>query len=249
MKPESLKLLQNAVANLQYILDEDGYGSKTTEEDKYQAAEALKGIRAAIFMETPDPSMKFNIYDFTDDDGGIRPAMGCVHHQDGFKVASDSKVLIAVKSDYSDDLEGKNIDRKGEEYKDSKYPKWESLFSPKQNEAEGYRINFDSLNTWVKEYAAEKKMHGKNGARKAYVKVGPAFFALELMAKLSKFMKAKGIDTLHIEDYRHAAACFAEDGSKGLIMPCIATSIHYHDEYLAHLWETKSDKVMMWEAA
>lgn len=248
MKPEALKLLQNAVANLQYILDEDGYGSKTTEEDKYQAAEALKGIRAAIFMETPDPSMKFNIYDFTDDDGGIRPVMGCVHHQDGFKVASNAHVLVAVKSDYPDDLEGKNIDRKGEEY-DYKYPNWEALFNPKQNEAEGYRIDFDSLNTWVKEYAAEKKMHGKYGARRAYVKVGPAFFALELMAKLSKFMKAKGIDTLHIEDYRHGAACFAEDGSKGLIMPCITTSIDYHDEYLAHLWETKSDKVMMWEAA
>lgn len=32
-------------------------------------------------------------------------------------------------------------------------------------------------------------------------------------------------------------------------MPHIATSIDYHDKYLAELWESKSDKVMMWEAA
>lgn len=242
MKQEALKELKEAVAILDYMRTDLTNAGEDIEN-------ALKHLRAALFMETPAPSMKFNIYDFTDDDGGIRPVMGCVHHQDGFKVACDSHVLVAVKSDYPDDLEGKNIDRKGEEYKDSKYPKWEALFSPKQNEAEGYRINFDNLNTWMKEFATEKKMHGKYGARRAYVKVGPAFFALGQMAKLSKFMKAQGIDTLHIEDCRHAAACFAEDGSKGLIMPCIATSIDYHDKYLADLWESKSDKVMMWEAA
>ena len=242
MKQEALKELKEAVAILDYMRTDLTNADEDIEN-------ALKHLRAALFMETPAPSMKFNIYDFTDDDGGTRPVMGCVHHQDGFKVACDAHVLVAVKSDYPDDLEGKNIDRKGEEYKDSKYPKWEALFSPKQNEAEGYRIDLDKLSIWMKEYATEKKMHGKYGARRAYVKVGPAFFALEQMAKLSKFMKAQGIDTLHIEDCRHAAACFAEDGSKGLIMPRIATSIDYHDKYLADLWESKSDKVMMWEAA
>lgn len=235
MKPETLKLLQNAVANLQYILNEDGYGSKTTEEDKYQAAEALKGIRAAIFMETPDPSMKFNIYDFTDDDGGIRPAMGCVHHEDGFKVASDSHVLVAVKSDYPDDLEGKNIDKKGEESA-SNYPKWKAVFPNKLEEAEGYRLDFNKIGTWMKELAAEKKMMGKWGARPAFVKIGPAFFRLELLAKFAKFMKAKSLDTLHVQDSRRAAGCFSDDGSKGLIMPSFVES-------------PDPKKTVIWEAA
>lgn len=235
MKQEALKLLQDVVADLNYIINEDGYGSKTIEEDKFQAEHALKAIRAAIFMETPTPSLKFNLYDFTDDMDGTRPIMGCVHHEDGFKVASDSHVLVAVKDAYQEDLEGKNINKKGEE-ETLNYPKWKLIFDDKQKEAGEYRIDFDLLSGWAREYAAEKKMMGKRGARPGFVKVGPAYFKLELLSKFAKFMKAEGVDTLHIQDSRRAAACFAEDGSKGLIMPALVEN-------------PSSDKVMIWEAA
>ena len=220
MKPEALKLLQNVVANLSYIVNEDGYGSKSIEEDRLQALQALKDIKAAIFMETPASSMKFNLYDFTDDQDGIRPIMGCVHHEDGFKVATDSHVLVAVKDAYPEELEGKNINSRGEEEtRQTHYPKWKDVFIDSQKEAEGYHIDFDKIVVWMKELAAEKKMKGKYGARPHFVKVGPAFFKLELLARFAKFMKAEGIDTLRIEDSRRAAACFADNGSKGLIMP------------------------------
>ena len=243
MKPEALKLLQEAVVKLDWINKD----AETIEAVKCYAEEALKNIRAAIFMETPASSMKFNIYDFTNDDNGTRPVMGCVHHEDGYKVASDSRVLIAVKDAYPETLEGKNIDKKGEE-SEYKYPSWDKLFCANQKTAPGYRIDFDKLTDWVKEHNAEKKIMGKRGARKAFVKVGPAFFSLECLFRLAKFMKAQGTDILHIEEARRAATCFSEDGSKGLIMPCVATSIDYKDTYLNVLWETKSDKVMMWEA-
>lgn len=240
MKPEALKELQEAVAILNY-----------TKTDLANAVEdienAVKHLRAAIFMETPAPSMKFNIYDFTSDDEN-RPAMCCVHHEEGYKVASDCRLLIAVKDAYPEALEGKNINKKGEE-SESKYPQWNKLFCSNQRTAKGYRIDFDKLTNWVKEHNAEKKMKGKWGARRAYVKVGPAFFDLECLAKLAKFMKAQGTDILHVEEARRAAACFSEDGSKGLIMPCVCTRIDYKDDYLNVLWDTKSDKVMMWEAA
>lgn len=246
MKPEALKLLQEAAEKIGRINDD--CFCKTVEDARFYTEQALKDIRAAIFMETPAPSMKFNIYDFTNDDNGTRPVMGCVHHQDGYKVASDSRVLIAVKDAYPEALEGKNIDKNGEE-SEYKYPSWDKLFCANQKTAPGYRIDFDKLTNWVKEHNAEKKMKGKWGARRAYVKVGPAFFDLECLAKLAKFMKAQGTDILHVEEARRAAACFSEDGSKGLIMPCVCTRIDYKDDYLNVLWDTKSDKVMMWEAA
>ena len=240
MKPEALKELQEAVAILNY-----------TKDDLTNAGEdidnAIKHLRSALFMETPAPSMKFNIYDFTSDEE-TRPAMCCVHHEEGYKVASDLNVLIAVKDAYPETLEGKNINKKGEE-STAKYPQWDKLFNSNQRTAKGYRIDFDELSGWVKEYNAEKKMMGKREARRAYVKVGPAFFALEKLAKLAKFMKAQGTDILHVEEARRAAACFSEDGSKGLIMPCVCTRIDYKDNYLNALWDAKSDKVMMWEAA
>lgn len=240
MKPEALKLLKDVVRDLEDIANAESYCNP-----QETARQALKDIRAAIFMETPQPSMKFNIYDFADDDNGSRPIMGCVHHQDGFKVACDCHVLVAVKTDYSEDLEGKSIDKHGEVC-DRKYPNWKALFNDHQKEAEGYKIDFAMLAGWMKEYAAEKKMHGKWGARKAYVKVGDAFFPLPNLAGFAKFMKAVGCDTLHVEDGRHAAACFAEDGSMGLIMP----ALYYCNEVtLAELWEKKDDRVIMWEAA
>lgn len=235
MKPEALKLLQDAVVKLDWINKD----AETIEAVKCYAEEALKNIRAALFMETPSPSMKFNIYDFTNDDGGIRPQMGCVHHEDGFKVASDCHLLIAVKDAYPEDLEGKNINRKGEEY-EGNYPKWKMVFpSEKQDaEAQDYRIDFDQIAGWVKENKAERKMLGKWGARTAFVKVGPAFFKLELFARFVKFMKAEGTDILRIIDSRRAAACYAENGSKGLMMP-------------AFVDETKidPDRQVIWQAA
>ena len=230
MKPEALKELQEAVAVLSY-----------TRDDLTNAVEdidnAIKHLRTAIFMETPAPSMKFNIYDFTCDDDGIRPQMGCVHHEDGFKVASDSRLLIAVKDAYPEDLEGKNINKKGEEY-DGKYPKWKMVFpsEEQQSRAQDYRLDFDKLAGWKKEHNAEKKMKGKWGVRKAFVKVGPAFFNLELLTRFAKFMKAEGTDTLRIIDSRRAAACYAENGSKGLIMPVFVDEKTIDPE-LTIIWE------------
>ena len=225
MKTESLKELQEAVAILSYMKDDLTHADEDIEN-------ALKHIRTALFMETPAASMKFNIYDFTDDDGGYRPAMGCVHHEDGFKVASNSHVLIAVKDSYPEELEGKNIDSKGE-ICESNYPKWKMIFSDRQKEAEGYRIDFGKLTEWGKEHAAERKMKGKWGARPAFVKVGPAFFKLELLTLFAKFMKDRGCDTLRIEDNRRAAACFTGDGSQGLIMPALVRSEAEND---AMIW-------------
>ena len=235
MKPEALKLMQEAVGHLRTILDGDY--CKTFEDAQFYAQEALNSLRAAVFMETPTPSMKFNIYDFTDDDNGTRPALGCVHHEEGYKVATDAHVLIAVKDAYPDDLEGKNIDKKGEEW-DGKYPQWKLVFPDRNKKADCFRLDFDKLAGWMKEHATERKMKGKWGVRNAFVKVGPAFFKLELFARFAKFMKAEGTDIIHVEDSRRAASCYAENGSKGLIMP--AQPIPN--------WE-KQETAMIWEVA
>lgn len=235
MKPEALKELQDAVFMLDFTAS--NLCTDNLDDTKTDIRAALKAIRSAIFMETPSPSMKFNIYDFTNDDNGTRPALGCVHHEEGYKVATDAHVLIAVKDAYPDDLEGKNIDKKGEEW-DGKYPLWKLVFPDRNKQADCFRLDFDKLAGWMKEYATERKMKGKWGVRNAFVKVGPAFFKLELFARFAKFMKAEGTDIIHVEDSRRAAACYAENGSKGLIMP--AQPIPN--------WE-KQETAMIWEVA
>lgn len=241
MKQEALKELQEAVAILSYTRDDLTHAGEDIEN-------AIKHLRTALFMETPTPSLKMDLYDIADDNNGIRPIMGCVHHEDGYKVASDSCVLVAVKSDYDESLEGKSIDAKGNE-SDYKYPKWKMVFPDKLEEADGYSIDFAKLTNWRREVAAEKKLRGKYGARRAYIKVGDAFFGFDKFVKMAKFMKAVGCNILHVKDYRHAAGCFSQDGSKGLIMPCVATSVDYRDCYLSALFNQHSDKVIFFEAA
>lgn len=241
MKPEALKELQEAVAILNYTRDDLSHAGEDIEN-------AIKHLRAALFMETPAPSLKMNLYDIADDDNGMRPVMGCVHHEDGFKVASDSCVLVAIKTNYDEAMEGKSIDAKGNE-SDYKYPKWKMVFPDKLEEADGYSIDFTKLTDWRREVGAEKKLKGKWGARRAYVKVGDAFFGFDKFVKMAKFMKAVDCNILHVKDYRHAAGCFSQDGSKGLIMPCVVTSVGYSDYSLSKLFNEHSDKVIFFEAA
>lgn len=60
-----------------------------------------------------------------------RPAMGGIYHTNGMIVATDARILLAIKSDYPAELEGKITDKQGQviEYK---YPNWKSPFDRKE---------------------------------------------------------------------------------------------------------------------
>ena len=64
-------------------------------------------IEAIIRLESESTTKsKFKIWDYVGSDT-IRPAMCCVFHDSGFKVASDSHILIAFKEEYAPELEGR----------------------------------------------------------------------------------------------------------------------------------------------
>lgn len=60
-----------------------------------------------------------------------RPAMRGIYHTNGMIVATDARILLAIKSDYPAELEGKITDKQGQviEYK---YPNWKSPFDRKE---------------------------------------------------------------------------------------------------------------------
>jgi len=246
MKSESLKLLRDVVWDLELIIKGDIVTTFADAQDT--AKNALDSLRAAVFMETPNPSSKINLYDIADDDNGSRPMMGCVHYENGYAVASDTHILVCLKQDYANDLEGRSINKRGED-EEGRYPNFMSLYNTKLKEAEEYKIDFDQLRNWMKEYNAERKIHGKEGARKSFVKIGDAFYYLPLLYKFVNVMRSVGTDVLHVEENRRPAGYFTEDGGWGVIMPSVRTSIDYRDISLAELWEKKDDRVMIWEAA
>lgn len=219
MKPEANSQLQTALHYLNIVHDDNG--TLNAEEVKFSIGEAIRSIQAAIYVETPHTSTKFDIYKMAAKDE-LRPVMCGVFHDKGYKVASDSHILVAVRDAYDEALEGHILDRKGQDII-GKYPKWESVFpSETSEEKKAYTLDTAAVYELLRQEKAEKKAAGRDGvARRGYVKVGDTFFRADKLAMICTFMDAYGAKEITTYGQRRAAAVYAPDGSKALIMPAV----------------------------
>lgn len=252
MKPTALKELQTALQYLNIVKD---CGSLNEGEIKFSVGEAIRAIQGAIYSETPSTSTKFDIYKMAANDE-IRPVMCGVFHDKGYKVASDATVLVAVKDAYDEALEGHILDRKGQDII-GKYPKWESVFpSETSEEKKGYTLDTAKVYELLRQEKAEKKAAGKDGdPRRAYVKVGDTFFRADKLAMVCTFMDAYGAKEITTYGPRRAAAVYAPDGSKALIMPAVfarnggSTYYSYNEPTISQTYEKDKDKFLWLEVA
>jgi hypothetical protein len=154
-----------------------------------------------------------------------------VYHDNGFKVASDSHILIAIKDEYNPELEGRILMKDGEllDKDDYKYPVWKSVIPdlkskicPKTSEV--VKIDFDKWAELYKGYKADKKLK----IEKYTVKIGNAYYGVELfnllVAALKKIGKDEFTNIWNIGDgekeLRPAAGIAkSNDGSIALLMP------------------------------
>ena len=256
MKQDTLTELQEAVRFLNYT--KENLSPDNLEDTREDIEIALKHIQAAIFMETPSTGRKFNLYKMTSNDEQ-RPVMGGIFHDGGYKVASDSHVLVAVREDYDEALEGHIIGKKGEDII-GKYPKWELVFPSKeqleQNQDGEHAIDTAKVYDIIKLMKSEKKAAGKWGPwRRAYVKVGNTFFKAEQFALICNFMDAYNCNLIQTMGPWRAAQVIAPDWSKALIMP--ARTADYFDENgykqpdreIAEVWEKHHDACIWYEVA
>lgn len=212
MKPDSLKELQGAVAALSIMND------LNPEEAENVRLAAIDRIKAAIFMETPQSRGKFNLYDYCYDEMDTRPALCGVFHDEGWRVATDSHVLVAVKDDYDEALEHKIIGKDGREVM-AKYPKWKSVIPTDLNGYDGHAIDTAQVYDLVRKVKAENKLAGKYGEKaRGVVKVGKFFFKDDKLAQACRFMDHYGITELRTYE-RGAAKAVAPDGSLCIVMP------------------------------
>jgi len=210
MKPDSLKELQEAVAALSMT-------DLNYEEAENVRKAAIDRIKAAIFMETPAPKGKFNLYDFVSDDE-TRPVMCGIFHDEGFKVASDSHVLVAIKEQYDEALEHHTIGKDGRDII-GKYPRWNSVIPSDASGYDGHAIDTQKVFDLVRKVKAENKLAGKYGEKaRGIVKVGKFFFADHKLAMVCKFMDHYGVSELRTYE-RGAAKVVAPDGSVCIVMP------------------------------
>lgn len=227
MKPQSQKQLIEISYALDQ-LDQEIY-SKLINEINEKIANILR-------LESSTSSSKFRWYDYTDNRKiTIREQMTGIYHDNGYKVASDSHILIAMKELYPEEYEGKILKKDGS-FVDEKYryPYWINVI-PLRNITKDRRyvdvkIDFDKWKEIYNKYKAEKKI----GLEWMYVSLNNQFFAVELFNKLINFMKHTDCKTLTLYEYLkynyikdctcwEAGACMAGDingNYVGVLMPC-----------------------------
>lgn len=165
---------------------------------------------------------KFDIFKYVCKDA-IRPMLCTVFHDEGFKVASDAHILVAIKEGYPAEYEGKMLHADGsfEEY--GTYPKWRFVI-PKPDGHEPYKVDRKEFYDWLTQKRAEYK--AENGKGKEWCdgwrwQVGPAWFQAERFDKMLTAMERIGTDVLMVKDAKRAAYAKTDDGV-ALLMPMMA---------------------------
>ena len=207
MKPESMKHLQK----MHSMCSEDmGYFKEL--------------IEAIIRIESePKTKSKFNIWDYVSDDA-IRPAMCYVYHDNGFKVASDNHILVAVKEDYDPSLEGRLMLKNGtlapeNEYR---YPRWRDVIpNTELMVMVPAKIDFDKLKGFEADFKAKMKAADRKYATTVVRVTSNCWFKLEYLVKMAKAMEHIGTDTLMVNPDGRRATFTSSDKGKALLMPII----------------------------
>lgn len=105
----------------------------------------------------PKKPSKFKLEDAVlKEKNSTRPALTGIYHDSGYKVATDTKVLVALKEDYPKSAEGK-VFVKGKPIPQSNFPKWQFLFNDKF-EKSNIPVDFDKL---IEKLSTIKKNEGK----------------------------------------------------------------------------------------
>ena len=204
MKTESMKHLQQMY--------------QMCSEDMSYFKELIEAI-IRIESETKTKS-KFKIWDYVLVDA-IRPSMACVFHDNGYKVASDSHILIAIKEDYPEEMEGRLMRKDGTLMDEgTRFPKWRDVIpNPELSEMVPVKIDF----TKVREFEADFKAKKKASDRKnfdAYIRVREnCAFRLDYLVKMVKAMEHIGTDTLMVNADGWRAALAVGGESKAILMP------------------------------
>lgn len=160
--------------------------------------------------------MKFNIYKFTNPKEPRHQLRG-VYYDNGNLVASDGCILAVIKNEYPAEYEGRIIDKAGKDIK-LKYNNYRCVI-PIAEDWPTYKIDFAQVREIIKRSKAWAKANGKKqNCKERLIKVGPAFFSLDLFEVLISGMGHIGNNILMIKNAIIQAVCKNDKGIF-IIMP------------------------------
>ena len=173
---------------------------------------------------------KFSFYDFVSKENNCEVMQG-IYHDDGFKVASEGHILIAIREEYDKDFEGKILAKDGS-FIEQRYPRWRSVIP--QEDGEVYEIDESKFTEQLAKIRAEYKMQYVKAKRWDsfwVVKIGGAYYSAEYFAKVLTAMKRIGITKVQITERN--VLLHKSDDAILILMPRYVTE----DDITEHLFK------------
>lgn len=143
---------------------------------------------------------KFSLYDFVDNLGNNEAYTG-IYYNNGTQVATDGYQIIVLKEEYDQELEGKIINKNGEEI-ETKFPNYMAVLPKSIEDWEPHEIEPEQFYSWIDERRAAYKL--QNGGKHVkwgrgwFVRVGQQLFKADrfnLMIKAGKQLETLTIYT------------------------------------------------------
>ena len=175
----------------------------------------------------------FNPYKWISDakkqDGSTRPFIGTVYYRDGKGYVFGLNYGIATSKLYEPSLEGKAIFENGQELKECRIPKFESVFT--KNSKVKVDVDIERVKAAMKQFKAYKKAN-KDFKGKALFKIScGAYFQLNHLLKFIEAAEYLGltdefymqVDSNGVIQTLKPLEIGTTDDNKGLLMPCMET--------------------------
>lgn len=193
-------------------------------ENEAQQNKLINDLQAICRMESEAEKAKvnkFNIWKYVSNDSG-RPQFCGVHHEGGWRVASNAHILVALKEEYDGSLEGRTIGRDGKAIDTGKYPNWQSIFPTVEPDAT-CKIDMDAMPDLFKRIKLDAKMgvgvqvieldYTNKAGGPVRVQFTPKCFELMVDA-----MRYTGADEVRVYGSRRWVD-FSGTNGKGILMP------------------------------
>jgi len=201
------------------------YNALTNPENTCHTNESLANLIQEVIRaeaSTPAKGRKFNIFNFVYKDSNLRPVMCGVYHDEGWRVASDLHIMVALNETYPEEYEHKIL-RKDGSFVIGKYPNWRSII-PDGKDYEEYEFDAQKFYDWIEQKRIEWKTETGKGIKFAdewRVQVGPTQLKAEFFDKFITAMKELGATKILVKDYRRSVYAKTDKGIV-LLMPVIA---------------------------
>lgn len=164
------------------------------------------------------------------------PTSGVYHDPEGIKVATDGKVLIAIKCDFPLELSGKTLKKDGSFITDMNYPKWRKVIPANEKDYEPVEIM--SKADRITKFFDEEKARVKLSKETEYngVHVHGFLFRPEFLLKTMVVMKEIGADSIYVRKDKVKRAAYAKT-DKGLVilMPLMGSKDDFVIDNSTHL--------------